>query len=126
MPVERGVPSAENAVRSLREFGDHPDQTIAQEGLATGEANFFDTQGDEHAHHAEVVCNGQFGILRALCAGAAVDAFVVAAIGDRDAQVCNGAAMLVRQARCGESRANFGMGCDRGHFSTSIGCGKRP
>ena len=52
---------------------------------------------DEDADQAEVFVDPQFGILRAHLAGAAVDAFVVAAVGDGDAQIMNDPAMAVGQ-----------------------------
>ena len=53
---------------------------------------------DEELDEAEVFVDGEFGILGAIFAGAAVDAFVVAAVGDGDAQIVDDAAVAVGQA----------------------------
>jgi outer membrane lipoprotein SlyB len=52
----------------------------------------------------DVVGDGEFGVLGALVAGAAVDALVVAAVGDGDAQIGDGAAEGVAQTRAGDCR----------------------
>src|SRR6185437_77875 len=64
----------------LRQFGDHANQAVAQERFAPGQTDFFYAQRDEDAHHAEIIGNWQFGVLRALRTSAAVDALVVATI----------------------------------------------
>ncbi len=84
-------------MRSLRELLDHLDEAAAKEGFAAGEANLFDAEIDKGADHAEVVVDAQLGEVGALVAGAAVDAAVVAAIGDGDAEVGDGAAELVAE-----------------------------
>ena len=46
---------------------------------------------------AQILVDRQLGILRAHLAGAAVDAFVVAAVGDGDAQIVYDASMAIGQ-----------------------------
>src|SRR6185437_399696 len=82
----------------LRDFANERGEIAAQQRLAAGEADFFDAERDEDADDAQVVGERQFAVLRAVIAGAAVDAAVVAAIGDGDAQVGDGAAVAVGQA----------------------------
>ena len=89
----------------LGERGNHLHQAGAQEGFAAGEADFLDAEGDEDPHHAEVVGDGALGVLRAFVAGAAVDALVVAAVGDGDAEVGDRTAEGVAQARPGCHRS---------------------
>ena len=62
-------------------------KALAQKGLASGQADFFDAQGDEDADDPQVVIHGQFGKLSTLGAGAAINTLVVAAIGNGYAQV---------------------------------------
>ena len=91
-----GSPSAvRRRESSLNQF----DDIAAQQRLAAGEADFGDAETDEEADEAEVFVDGQLGILRAHFAGAAVDAFVVAAIGDGDAEVVNHAAVAIPKRR---------------------------
>jgi len=80
------------------ELADHFQQVFAQERLSAGEAHFFDTQVNEIADQAEVFGGRELGVLRTYLAGAAVDALVVAAVGDGDAQVCDEAAVAVQKA----------------------------
>ncbi len=77
------------------EFADHLGQVAAQERLAAGEADFFDAKIDEATDKAEVFAGVEFGELCADLAGAAVDALVVAAVSDGDAQVGDAAAVAV-------------------------------
>ena len=82
----------------LCQLTDHLDEAVAKQRLAAGQPDLFDAQRDEDADHAQVVCDGELGVLRALVAGAAVDALVVAAVGDGDAKIGDGAAVAVAQA----------------------------
>ena len=77
---------------------DHLGEVTAEEGFTAGEADFFDAEGDEVADDAEVVFGGELGVLGADLAGAAVDALVVAAVSDGDAEVGDLAAVAVEQA----------------------------
>ena len=79
----------------LREFADKIDHAFAQQRLAAGEAHFLDTEAGEYARHAQVVGERQVGILRAIIAGTAVDALVVAVVGDGDPEIGDGAAEFV-------------------------------
>jgi hypothetical protein len=111
----------------LGELGDHLDEACAQEGFAAGEADFLDAEGDQDADHAEVVGDGQLAVLRALVAGAAVDALVVAAVGDGDTQVGDGAAVGVAEARGGVALGNIehrgSGGYRRRRWEDSSDCG---
>ena len=79
------------------EFADDFREIATEKRLAAGEADFLNTEGDEDANEAEVVFCGQLRVLRAHFAGAAVDALVVAAVGDGDAQVGDDAAVAVKE-----------------------------
>ncbi len=61
--------------------------SLAQQRLAPGQAHFFDTQGHEDPDDPQIVFHGQFGKLSALGAGAAVDAFIIAAVGDGNTKI---------------------------------------
>ena len=103
----------------LGELGDHLHQAGAQQRFAAGEADLLDAERDQDPHHAQVVGDGQLGILRAFVAGAAVDALVVAAVGDGDAQVGDGPAEGVAQARA------VGLHARRRFRGAAMGAGKR-
>src|SRR5579864_1349275 len=70
-------------------------QAVAQQRLAAGEPDFLDAGLNEDPHQAQVVSKRQFRILRAFIAGAAIDALVIAAVRDADAQVSDKASVLV-------------------------------
>ena len=83
-------------VRSLRQLADEVDHALAQQRLSAGDADFLDSKFDaEHARHAQIVGKRQIAVERALVPGAAVDTLVVAAVGDRDPQIGDGAAEFV-------------------------------
>ena len=71
------------------------DDALAQQRLAAGEADFGDAKSDEHARHAQVVVERQFGEGGAIGTSAAVHAAIVTAVGDRDPQIVNGTAEFV-------------------------------
>ncbi len=98
--VERLAGEGAQAGQLLDQF----DEAAAQQGFAAGEADLGDAEGDEEADEAEVVFDGEFGILRAHFAGAAVDALVVAAVGNGDAEIVNDAAVAIGQAARGRIR----------------------
>ncbi len=87
---------------------DEVEEAIAEERLAAGEANFLDAERDEEAKDAGVVVEGELGGLGSAGPGAAVDAAEVAAAGDGEAEVGEGAAVAVDQARF---RGNGGGRC---------------
>ena len=60
-------------------------------------ADLFDAERDEDPDHAEVVFDGKFGELGALVAGPTVEAPVVAAVGDGDAEIGDEATELIVQ-----------------------------
>src|SRR5690348_1304659 len=72
-------------------------EALAEQRLSSGKADLLDAEADEDADQPEVVRDGKLRILRALVAGSAVDAAVVAAVSNRDAQVGNGAPVAVSQ-----------------------------
>ena len=79
------------------EGADEVEEAGAEEGLAAGETDFFDAERDEEADEAEVIGDGELGEEGTLVAGTAVDAAIVAAVGDGDAEVSDGAAVAVAQ-----------------------------
>ncbi len=79
----------------LAELAHHVDQAFAQERLAAGQADFGDAQSDEDARHAQVVGDRHLRKLRAIAARAAIDAPVVAAIGDGDPQIADAPSVFV-------------------------------
>ena len=85
----------------LRQFGDHLDQAGAQQGFAAGEAHLLDAERDQDAHHSQILGDGKLGIGCGFVAGAAVDALVVAAVCDGDAEVGDGPPEGVAQAQAG-------------------------
>ena len=84
----------------LGQLADEIDHALAQQRLAAGDADLLDSKPDQHARHAQIVGKRQVAVERALVPGAAVNTLVVAAIGDRDPQIGDGAAEFV-----GESHA---------------------
>src|SRR5580698_1645415 len=84
--------------------------TSRQQRLPAREANFGDAEADKDADEAEVFIEGQLRILRAHFAGAAVYAFVVAAVGDGDTQVVDHAAVTIREHRMRRLRRECGDG----------------
>src|SRR5450631_3758340 len=92
----------------LRQLADHLQQALAQQRLSASEANFFDAQRNKDADEAEIVGNGQLSVLRAIVAGAAVDALVVTAICNGDAEIGNGAAVAVPEPLSGLRNGNGG------------------
>jgi len=80
------------------EFADNLWKIAAQQRFAARQPDLFDAQRNEDADEAEVILSGQLSILGAFLAGAAVDALVVAAVGDGDAQVGDDATMAIQQA----------------------------
>ena len=72
---------------------------LAQQRLSAGQANLVDAHVDKHARHAQIILEGQVTIQRALIAGAAIDTLVVAAVGDGDPQICDGAAEFVEKGQ---------------------------
>ena len=79
----------------LGQLADEIDHALAQQRLAAGDADFLDSKSDQHARHAQIVGEWQIAIERALVPGAAVNTLVVAAVGDRDPQIGDGAAEFV-------------------------------
>ena len=71
------------------QLGHHLHDALAQQRLASGETDLCDPQADKHASHAEIVGDRHLGKLRTIVARAAIDAPVVAAIGNRDPQVAD-------------------------------------
>jgi len=79
---------------------DEVDDAGANERLAAGDANFADAHADEDAGEALVfVPRKEFvlGFVMFGIGGAAIDAAKIAAVGDRQAKVGDGAAEFVRQ-----------------------------
>ena len=110
---ERQVERVAFGGAQARQFLNQLDQAAAQQRLAAGEANLVDAQVHEQLDQPQVLFDRQFGILRAEFAGPAVDALVVAAVGDGDAQIVDHPAVAVGQAASGR----FCGGCDWGSSS---------
>jgi hypothetical protein len=68
---------------------------LRQQRLAARQPDLLDSQLYENPYYAQILRNRQFGVDRALVARAAVDATVVATVGDGNAQVGDGAALLI-------------------------------
>ena len=79
----------------LREVMHEVDDASAKERFAARQADLRDAKRGEHTRHTKVVREWQFGIDRALIAGAAVDALIVAAVRDGDPEVVNTASVAV-------------------------------
>jgi len=78
-----------------RQFLHKIDHAFSKQRLTAGEANLRDPHADQHPRHAQIVGKRQVAIKRAFVAGAAVNALVIAAIGNRDSQIGDAAAELV-------------------------------
>ncbi len=78
-----------------RQFADKFHYAFSQERLASGDAHFTDPHAGEDSRHSEVVGERKVAVERALISGAAVNALIVAAVGDGNAQVGDGASEFV-------------------------------
>src|SRR5664280_3204500 len=85
----RSTLSSSSAASDVYKRQDHLHQALAQQRLAAGETDLRDPQPDEDARHPQVISNRHLGKLRAVGARAAIDAPVVAAIGDGYPQVAD-------------------------------------
>src|SRR5581483_4345242 len=79
----------------LRDIAHEVHDAIAQQRLASGDADLIDPKRDQHTRHAQVVGKRQVGIHRPVVASAAINTLIVAVIGDRDPQIANGAPEFV-------------------------------
>ena len=79
----------------LSQIANEIHQTITQQRLATGEPDLFDAGLNEDPHQTQIVGKWQFRILSAFISGAAVNALVIAAVRDADAQVSDKAPVFV-------------------------------
>src|SRR5581483_11574220 len=68
---------------------------VAKQRLAAGQANLCNAHADEHPRHPQVIRKGQIAIERTLVPCPAVDTLIVAAIGDGNPQVGDGASEFV-------------------------------
>ena len=100
--------SSPSVVRSLASSRTKFDHALAQQRLAAGDADLLDSESDQHSRHAQIVGERQIAVERALVPGAAVNTLVVAAIGDRDPQIGDGAAEFV-----GERHVSLALGIQR-------------
>ena len=71
----------------LSKLGHQGNNVLTQERLATGQAYLLNAKTDENPDHPQVIGQLQLGKLRALRAGATVHAFVIATVGDGDAEI---------------------------------------
>src|ERR1700751_5055968 len=111
----------------LRDFADEGGEVAAEQRLTASETDLLDAERDEDADEAQVIVQRQPAVLGAVIAGPAVDAAVVAAVGDGDAQISNGAAVAVGQALrarewSGRSRGRDGVGRHVSSFRCAGGC----
>src|SRR6516225_7953424 len=83
------------------ELADQVKQTAAQQWFATGEADLSDAERHKEADEAEVLGAGQFGVLRAHFAGTEIDAFVIAAVRDGDAEIVYDSSVAVSEPEVG-------------------------
>ena len=79
----------------LRQVTDELHNAVAQQWLAASQANLGDPHPDQHASHAQVIGKRQITVESAFVARAAIDTLVIAAVGDGDPQVGDGAAEFV-------------------------------
>ena len=86
-----------------------------QQRLAACQTHLAYTQVDKQLDQAEVLINSQLGILRPHFAGSAIDAFVIAAVGDGDAEIVNDPPVAVFQPCIGSGvrRENWGSNSHR-------------
>src|SRR6476661_1425104 len=70
-------------------------QAITQQRLSAGEPDLFYAGLDENPHQAQIVGEWQFRVLRAFISGTAIDALVIAAIRNADAEVSDKASVFV-------------------------------
>ena len=92
---ERQVQRLASRRAQARQLPDQLDHAAPQQRLAAGQPDLGDSQADKKPDQAQILFDGQLGILRAHLAGAAIDAFVVAAVGDGDAQIVDHAPVAV-------------------------------
>src|SRR5208283_2042556 len=71
------------------------DDSATQQRLTARQPNFRNPKRNQDARHAQVIGKRKFGIGYAVRPRSAIDAPVVAAIGDRDPQIVNGAPEFV-------------------------------
>jgi hypothetical protein len=84
-----------------REFADEVEESAAQQRFAAGKTDLGDAEGDKETDEPEVLGSGQFGVLRALFSGAAVDALVVTAICNGNTKIVYDSAVAVREPEVG-------------------------
>src|SRR5262249_36379448 len=82
----------------LRNFANEIRQMRTQQRLAAGDAHLLDAQIHENSRQAEVISKRQLSVEGAFISGAAINTLIVAAVGDRDAQVGDGASELICQS----------------------------
>ena len=76
----------------------HKDVRVWLAGVSLGGLGaLLYAQAHHHAHHAQVIRHGKIGILRAFIARPAIDALVVAPVGDAHSQVSDGASVFVSE-----------------------------
>jgi hypothetical protein len=81
----------------VRQFLNQLNKPAAQEWFTASQPYLCDSEAYKKLDQAQVFVNAQFGILRADFAGPAVDALVVASVGDGNTQVVDDASVAVGQ-----------------------------
>ena len=79
-----------------------------QKRLAARQPHLGDSQAHKNPDQPQVFVDAQLRILRPHFACAAIHAFVIAAVGDGDAQIVDHAPMAVRQRRVGRHGGRYG------------------
>ena len=96
-----------------RQFLNQLNNPAPQERLAASQSHLGDPQADKKPNQPQIFFAGQFRILCSDFARAAIHAFVVAAVGDGDAQIVDHAPMAVGQRRVRGHRGSQRIGKQR-------------
>ena len=79
----------------LSEVANKLHDALAQQRLAAGQANLGDAEANQDARHAQIIVEWEFRVGSSVGAGAAVNTLIVAAVGNRNPQVVDGAPEMV-------------------------------
>src|SRR6185437_15458289 len=70
-------------------------EATAKQWFATGNADLSDAERRQHPRHTQIVRERKIAVERALITRPAIDTFVIAAVGNGNPQIGNGAAEFV-------------------------------
>src|ERR1700687_3399816 len=79
----------------LGQLADETHCALAQQRFAASDPYFTDSKPGENPRHAQIVGERQVTVERTFVSGAAVNAFIVATVRHRDAEIGDGAAGFV-------------------------------